>query len=156
MLISLSCGNHCFPFPSIERDGWYKFLDVFLAIWNYLFLTMVMLCTLVPHCVLKEDKKFDSLLSVVIGAASHPSNISYVLTLCHFPTWHMFSKSSFFFFNYIYSWAGFPAVFGLTVKLSNLFEDSHSQTCSVYCLACFGKCHTELAPELFFCLKVSL
>lgn len=74
-MLSLSYHNRYYPFPSIERSGWYKSDDVLKAIWDHLFLN-IMSCTLPSHCLLKVDTKFDYVC--VTGAAFHSSHISHV------------------------------------------------------------------------------
>lgn len=67
--------NHYYPFPSIERDGWSKSDDILKAIWDHLFLN-IMSWTLVSHCLLKVDTKFDYVC--VTRTAFHSSHISHV------------------------------------------------------------------------------
>lgn len=135
--------NHYYPFPSIERDGWSKSDDILEAIWDHLFLN-IMSWTLVSHCLLKVDTKFDYVC--VTRTAFHSSHISHVwiVLLSCFNT--LFTRCLFVCFYCIYSCFILPTVFGLTLELSDIVYDSPGQTCSVYCLVCLRKCRTGLAP----------
>lgn len=133
--ISLSCHYHYFPSSSIERDGWRRSIDVLVAIWDHVFLNMVMLCMLVLHCVLKADKKFDLHFWSVLP-----------LALCDLAAethcfWGVLRFCSVFLIVWI---SGSSYLQYLGSHWSHL--TSFNQTHSLDCLVCLRKCHTDLAP----------